>query len=155
MKNLRIIGAIVVGLSLISCEKEFVEEEFEVTTFENKKSKDINSKKRGKKHKIDICHNNGHLINVGIPSAFSHLKNGGQLFSCDPIDAVTYEDLRGYLKIKVFNEGGNFNDTEELENAFEDWYINDYLTGNWLIVEDNENTSGGGTGSGGIGGGSL
>lgn len=152
MRNLRIIGVVLVGLTLISCEKDFVEEDFDITTESTiTKEKNTTRKKGGKTHKIDICHGNGHLINVGIPSAFSHLENGGQLISCDPDEGITYDELRGYLKTKVFNDGGNFNDPTELENAFEDWYINDYLTGNWDPGQNNT----GGTGSGGIGGGSL
>lgn len=155
MGNLRIIGLVIVGLTFFSCEKDFNDNENDVFINSVEKTSTQQRKKDDKTHKIDICHKSDKIINVAIPAAFSHLENGGKLFSCDPIYAVTYEDLKGFLKIKVFEQGGNFNDPVELESAFEDWYINDYLTGDWLIEEDNGNSSGGGTGSGGIGGGSL
>jgi len=145
------ISKIIFGLGIIvsfsSCEKEFIQEE----------GTDLQFRAGKTDHKVKVCHTNAKMLNIAYQAAFEHLEHGDLLFSCNPSDAVSYQDIIDDLKIKVFEDGGDVNDSKDLGEAFEDWYINDYLTGNWT-KDDGNDTGGsgsGGSGSGGIGGGSL
>lgn len=83
------------------------------------------------------------------------MSHGDILFSCNPQDGVSMKDIQSVLKRKVKDAGGDFNREKDMKAAFEDWYINDYLTGAWTKESDRLPSSGGGSSSGGIGRGSL
>lgn len=152
MKNIKyIIGIFVLGF--YSCEKEPMESNTEPKIEE---SQEFSFRKgNSNNHKLDVCHTNGNLINIDYHGAYTHLEHGDILFSCNPSDGIQLNDIQNDLEAKVIEDGGDITKKNDMKKAFEDWYINDYLTGMWNPESPSSGTNTGGSGSGGSGGGSL
>lgn len=140
-------------LLFAGCEKETL-------TNETDADFQFDMKKNGKgQTKIDVCHKNGQLLNLPLPAVVPHLDQGGYLFSCNPSEAVSIDELEPFLTEIILEDGGDPTKMKDRKDAFETWYNDYYLTGIW--EEENESpgsgggTAGGGTGGGSLGGGSL
>ena len=146
---------ILAGITLIfsSCEKEELEIfEDTINPIEAEVERERPQSQRGNNNnKIKVCHTNAKMLSIDYHAAYMHLEHGDILFSCNPSDGVAFNDIKSVLEQKVSDNNVT------MKKAFEDWYVNDYLTGNWNQESDEDNTSGGsgGVGSGGIGGGGL
>lgn len=137
------------SLFLFSCEKETMNHSHDNTNFDMKKGKG--------KTKLDICHTNGQLKNLPITAILAHLDHGDYLFSCNPGDGFSISDIEPTL-IEIANDfGGDINKNKDRQDAFEIWYEDYYLTGNWPEEPEagSGGTAGGGTGGGSLGGRSL
>jgi hypothetical protein len=110
-----------------------------------------NSGHHGKK--ITICHN-GHMITISISAVFHHFKQHGTdlLFNCDPSKGVAYDDIISTLNKIIHDNHLHGNQETMMQRAFNIWYNQYYLTGNWPIPVNTGGGSGGGdpgTGNGG------
>ncbi|MFM7023221.1 MAG: hypothetical protein ACKOXB_09600 [Flavobacteriales bacterium] len=104
-------------------------------------------------HKLTICHN-GHMITIARSAVFHHFKQHGtdMLFSCDATKGVTYDDIIGTLNKIIHDRNLRGNQQRVMQRAFNIWYNEYYLTGNWPLPVDN---GGGGGAGGGDNGGST
>ena len=162
---------ILAGITLMisSCEKEELEinetiiESTEIVAEETTKQRPQDNRAKDKTDdgkKIQVCHTNAKMLSINYHAAYLHLEHGDILFSCNPSDGVAFNDIKSELEQKVIDAEANGTKNFDMKDAFEDWYLNDYLTGNWNPEEDNDTGSSGGSGSsgsgtGGIGGGGL
>lgn len=147
MKLVRLFSVVVVAGLTLSCEKEQI--------VEDSNAVDLDLRKGGNSNKIEVCHTNAKVLSIDYHAAYEHLSHGDILFSCNPSDGVQLSDIQDDLEDIVKETGGDVNDEKDMIKAFEDWYINSYLTGEWESTDETPQGGGGGTGSGGIGGGSI
>lgn len=161
MKTLIQTVALLLSVSLISCEKEPLvqgeENSASYSDFENeRKTRGKGGSKVAKEdRKIKVCHTNSEILNIDYHGAYSHIEHGDILFSCNPQDGVSFKDIEKDLKRIVKDNGGDVSKKNDMKKAFEEWYIDEYLTGEWTKDDNKNNSTSGGIGSGGIGGGSL
>lgn len=105
-----------------------------------------NNNHHGKK--ITICHN-GHMITISINAVLHHFKQHGTdiLFSCSAsTGGVAYADVISTLNKIIHDRHLQGNQAKVMQRAFNIWYNDYYLAGNWPLPVDN---GGGGTGGGG------
>ncbi len=84
--------------------------------------------------KIAICHN-GHLINISINAVPHHFKEHSTdlLFSCDS-KGIVYSDITSFLNKLIVDNNLQGSAQQQQVLAFNMWYNNYYLVGNWPLL---------------------
>ena len=75
---------------------------------------------------LDVCFKNGKLKAVSINSAFTHLQDGGLLFSCNPDVGLNLTEIITTLTPRIIASGGDFTSTADQKDEFIVWFYETY-----------------------------
>lgn len=74
---------------------------------------------------VDVCQK-GKLKTISINAAYTHMKNGDMLFSCDPDEGLELSEVITIVTPRIIADGGNIYDETTRKAEFEEWFEETY-----------------------------